>query len=462
MKSHRRVIALLTAGLLGLVACSSNSAGGATETPGTTTSGSGTSASSPSSEASGATSGSQSEASSPATSQSSTAPTTQNKVTLKLYHDKSSWQDFFTKLSSASAQATGVSIDPVPYTDQDAYKAFIRQSFQTSAKPDLFTWWVGGALSDLVSAGVVADTTDLWNQAIAAGYATKAEADYFTVGGKQYCVPLIWSPWVLYYNTKVFKDNGIAAPETWDQLISAADKLKAAGVTPFPDTSGIFSYAMFQLLVSGSDPKLYTGLSDGSVKFTDPGIVAAMNKWADMIKAGYFVAPGGKADFAGDLKNGKIGMEYLGSWFRGNLAAAGLTTDDYTMILPPAVNSANKVIVVEPGPLCSGQDSPNSASATQFLTWMFTPEAQGEWSNLRSDVSFNPKAAIDDPALAALNAKVSSGDFTIANMFYNQMPLPIATEALSQFDAFIADPSNPMTQLDAIQKVADKYWSQHQ
>ena len=34
------------------------------------------------------------------------------------------------------------------------------------------------------------------------------------------------------YNTKVFADNGIAVPNTLDELNAAADKLKAAGITP--------------------------------------------------------------------------------------------------------------------------------------------------------------------------------------------------------------------------------------
>lgn len=447
MKHHRKALAVVLASIVALAGCSAASSSSPPA---------GSGASAPASVPSVVSAGPSSSADS---SSSSARPAF--SATLKLYHDKTTWQDYFVQLAVSSKQAKGVSLDPVPYSDQDAFKAFIRQSFQTSAKPDLFTWWTGGALQDLVNQGLVADTSSLWQQAIADGNATKEQAKYFTIKGHQYCVPLIWSPWVIYYNTKVFAHAGLSAPTSWDQLIAAAAKLKAAGITPFPDTSGPFSYAMFQLLLSGTDPKLYSGLADGSIKFTDPGVIAVMNKWSEMIKAGYFSQPGGKADFVGDLKNGKIGMEYLGTWFRGNLAKGGMTPADYSMILPPSVNGSNKVMIVEPGPLCSGTNSPNSKAASAFLTWMFTPDAQGKWSNLRNDVSFNPKAKIDAPSLAAFNQAASSGGYTVENMFYNQMPLPIATVALSQFDAFIADPSNPTAQLDKIQGAADSYWSQH-
>jgi multiple sugar transport system substrate-binding protein len=378
---------------------------------------------------------------------------------LKLYNDKAAWNDYFNQLGTTSQQAIGVGMQSVGYSDQDAYKAFVRQSFQTNAKPDLFTWWVGGALQDLVTEGVVGDTTDLWQQAIKDGNATAEEAKYFTVNGRQYCVPLIFSPWVIYYNTRVFKSAGIEAPTSWDQLVAAAGKLKAAGITSFPDYSGVFSYAPFQLILSGSDPHAYAGLGDGSVKFTDPRVMSAMQTWASMIKAGYFAAPGATKDLAGGLKSGAVAMEYLGTWFRGNLAKAGMTAEDYGMILPPGPSSSSKVMVAEPGPLCSATKSPNSAQAGKFLSWVFRPDAQSKWSSLRSDVSFNPKATISDPSLAALNKTANSGDYQIQNMFYNELPLPVATEALKQFDAFIANPSNPMTQLTKIQDAADKYWS---
>ncbi len=37
---------------------------------------------------------------------------------------------------------------------------------------------------------------------------------------------------VLWNNAKILADNGIKAPTDWDSFFAAADKLKAAGITP--------------------------------------------------------------------------------------------------------------------------------------------------------------------------------------------------------------------------------------
>ena len=50
----------------------------------------------------------------------------------------------------------------------------------------------------------------------------------FTVDGKLYLVPVAWNNMMIYYNTKVFKDAGIARPSddwTWDDFLSIAKRL---------------------------------------------------------------------------------------------------------------------------------------------------------------------------------------------------------------------------------------------
>ncbi len=37
----------------------------------------------------------------------------------------------------------------------------------------------------------------------------------------------------MIYNKEIFAKYGIEVPKTWDELIAACDKLKAAGVAPF-------------------------------------------------------------------------------------------------------------------------------------------------------------------------------------------------------------------------------------
>lgn len=46
-------------------------------------------------------------------------------------------------------------------------------------------------------------------------------------------MPGVFSMTGMYYNKKIFNDLGIQIPQTKDELIAAAKKIQAAGITPF-------------------------------------------------------------------------------------------------------------------------------------------------------------------------------------------------------------------------------------
>ena len=51
--------------------------------------------------------------------------------------------------------------------------------------------------------------------------------------GKNYTVPTGLSYYTgMFYNKKIFSDNGITVPTTWQELMAACDKLKAKGIVP--------------------------------------------------------------------------------------------------------------------------------------------------------------------------------------------------------------------------------------
>jgi ABC-type glycerol-3-phosphate transport system substrate-binding protein len=391
-------------------------------------------------------------------SNSSATPT---KTELKLYNDKGAWSPFFQDVGKLSKEQTGLSMTPVGYTDEPTYEAFIKASFRTNNKPDLFTWSTGGRMEEIVKAGQVAETTNLWNKAIADGDLSKDLAQYYTYNGKQYCVPLNVSYWVMFYNKKVFDTAGLKPPTTWDELLAAADALKAKGVTPFYQTSVLFSFVWFQQLLIGTNPQLYNDLSTGKAKYTDPGVVAVMERWKSMIDKGYFSDAGSKEDPAALLKSGKVAMGLWGTWFNTSMTKAGMKPgNDYGMFTVPNVDPSlpKRTVAFESGPLCSLTKAPDPAANTKFLQWWLQPAAQDKWSNSRGDVSANPKVSIPDPGLSAIAKSAGSTDIALANRYFEAAPAPVLTAALDAFGAFMVNPSTYKTQLANIQKAADDYW----
>jgi raffinose/stachyose/melibiose transport system substrate-binding protein len=146
-------------------------------------------------------------------------------------------------------------------------------------------------------------------------------------GGKLNVMPYQYNIEGFWYNKKIFADQGLAVPKTWDEMVVAADKLQQAGIIPFstgvagqgwPITRLISAY-----LQRDVGPNALADVRDGKAKLTDPRYVKAAQAVAELGTKGYF----GKAPEATDYDTinsqfltGKAGMFYMGSWVLANYA----------------------------------------------------------------------------------------------------------------------------------------------
>ncbi|CAM5613599.1 ABC transporter substrate-binding protein [Streptomyces griseorubiginosus] len=128
----------------------------------------------------------------------------------------------------------------------------------------------------------------------------------------------------IWYNKKLFADQHVATPTTYDQLVAAAAKFKGAGVTPFaadgkdgwPLTRLISGYLYREL-----GPDALQAVADGKAKLTDPAYVKAAQAVAELGKAGYFGQGVGSIDYdtaTQQFLTGKAAMFYMGSWALGD------------------------------------------------------------------------------------------------------------------------------------------------
>ncbi|WP_018655332.1 ABC transporter substrate-binding protein [Actinomadura flavalba] len=385
------------------------------------------------------------------------------KSELKLYNDKGAWSEYFDQMGALSKQSIGLGMKPVGYTDEPTYTAFIKASLRTKVKPDLFTWTTGGRLNEIVGQKQVAETTALWKQAIGSGDLTADLAKYYTVDGKQYCVPLNTAYWGMFYNKKVFAQHNLKPPTTWDELTKIAETLKGAGQVPFHHTtpSSLFSFVWFGQMVAGTDPDLYEQLGTGKASFTDPRVVKVMERWKSMIDAGWFANPGDKADPADHFKSGKAAMVMSGTWFNTSMTQRGLKQgDDYGFFFVPNVEPAlpKTSLIFESGPLCSLTKAPDPKASERYLKWWISPEAQEKWSNSRGDVSGNPKVKAADPELSAITKQAADSKNRLALRFFELVPAPVLTAALDGLSGFLAKPDTYQKVLADIQKANEEYW----
>jgi raffinose/stachyose/melibiose transport system substrate-binding protein len=156
-------------------------------------------------------------------------------VTVKLLHvDQNPQVSGFYKEIAAKymAEHAGVKID-IQYLENEAYKKKLTTLLQSRDRPNIVYSWGGGVLREQVRAGVIEDlsaamTAD-WRKRF-----SPAAIQSFTLDGKVYGVPMLVSQVGFFYNKDLIAKSGVDAGtiKTWDDLLAAVKKLKAAGVTP--------------------------------------------------------------------------------------------------------------------------------------------------------------------------------------------------------------------------------------
>jgi raffinose/stachyose/melibiose transport system substrate-binding protein len=95
--------------------------------------------------------------------------------------------------------------------------------------PDLFNIGANDAYRSYAKKQLI---VDLSNEAFMTRV-SPAALEIIDFEGKKYGMPGTFNTMGIYYNKQIFNDLGIAVPQTRDELMAAADKIKAAGTNPF-------------------------------------------------------------------------------------------------------------------------------------------------------------------------------------------------------------------------------------
>ena len=144
-----------------------------------------------------------------------------------------------------------------------------------------------------------------------------AVAGYYTTAkGQMLSFPFNSSTTVFYYNRDMFEKAGLdpnQAPQTWQAVVAAAAKLKAAGVTNCPFTTGWQSWTQLESFSAWHNQPFATeqnGFAGNHPKLVFNGPIQTrhisnMQEWA---KKGYFVYGGRKNEPEAKFYGGECAM----------------------------------------------------------------------------------------------------------------------------------------------------------
>jgi len=208
----------------------------------------------------------------------------------------------------------------------------------------------------------------------------------FTVDGKVYGVPAFSDFWFLYYNKKLFTDNGVTVPTNEKELFNAVQKFSDKGIVPISvDARDVWPTALWIESVAQRYSGSYKPSQD--LNADDPSWGQAAKHMQDLIKAGGFGKGFLNQDY-GMARNlfgqGKAAMYMMGQWEMGMSGDTNFPEEVRKNIgaIPfPALEGGkgktSDLTAWMGGGFGVSNHSPNKEEAKKFLKWFFKQE---NWS----------------------------------------------------------------------------------
>lgn len=174
------------------------------------------------------------------------------------------------------------------FVSQDNFDNVLNSQLQAGQGPDIIE--LGGQTRLLANANYLLDIS---NEEFVAKYAESGIKPY-TVDGKVYATPL--QSWYegIFYNKRIFEENGIEIPKTWDEFMDIHKKLQANGVKA--QTMGAQSYEpMMKQSIGLVNNEFYSNsenkefdekFNKGTVKLVEAWL-PALKEWHKIVENGY-------------------------------------------------------------------------------------------------------------------------------------------------------------------------------
>lgn len=221
-------------------------------------------------------------------------------------------------VKSTEAKVPGLSITLDGVEDKVNRFEKLRAEMAAGNPPEIFDLFGGTDTKDYVKANRLLDLTPILSEL---GLTNKFYSfEEFTVDGKIYGIPMAGYVEGLYYNKKILSEHQIKLPQTWDELLDAAAKLKAQKITPFAlaaKDSWVINMMSNTMWVRTAGPDSVEGFLDGRKHWTDPDVVDAFEKYNFLVKKGYFQEGNLALSYAeqqNKFSSGEAAFMFDGSW----------------------------------------------------------------------------------------------------------------------------------------------------
>lgn len=227
--------------------------------------------------------------------------------------------------------------------------------------------------------------------------------------GSIYGVPFANQALGIYYNKRIFEENGVSEPETWSEFMDVLDTLQSNGVTPL--ANGGQAAWMLEIMFGTIGPNFYGGndfyqeVVAGDTDFTDERFVRALSQMEQLRE----YMPNGfmGIDYASMQANffTEQAAMYIGGSFEAAFFQEQNPDLDIGVFAAPAPGGMDTRYV---GTWADGSygvnaDTDHQEAAVELVRWMASQEFGNMFTNMLAQISPVPGVEADPQQVPVLS-----------------------------------------------------------
>jgi ABC-type glycerol-3-phosphate transport system substrate-binding protein len=350
-------------------------------------------------------------------------------ITLKIMHwnnlmaDQAAW---WTKIRHGfEAQHPGVTIEN-EYVPFDQYLTTLESDAAANTLPDVFYAHVKAA--ELGRSGHSIDFKTIFPASFFKQFETGA-LQQFTFDGKVYALPWDAQVFGLFVNDTIMGKLHLQPPQTWNDLIAMAPKIRAAGYTPLAfgtSDGGCPDFYLPLITQEGGNVYALDDLSQKGVTWNSPPVIKAFILLQQLAQAHVFLN-GLNAITASQGEviayQGKAAMLFDGSFSIPLQNAPSSFANHYSLAKIPALTPGARHWAGDGSGdgLAVNAHSPNEQLAIAFIKYLFSPAIYREFIKATQSFPSIPSAVnqVTDPNVRIMLGWVQEGDGTDHILFGN-------------------------------------------
>lgn len=348
--------------------------------------------------------------------------------------------------------------------DHESFKTMIHSSLERGNPPELFSYWAGERVKQLVDKDQLMPIDDLWKREnLSETFSPEITASAVTYNNKKYLLPITQHLVVFFYNKQIFNSNGLEPPKSWDEFIHICETLRINGIIPLSLGAKDRWPAQFwfdYLVLRTAGPDFREQLMQGKKLYTDKEVSHVYKLWAGLLQNNYFNANANQLDWseATDLvRQGKAAMTLMGTWAMQLFEEIPFELKpgkDYDFFPFPDIEDSPAHVSVGPiDGIILSKDSENHTFAKEVLAYFAQKEAQQIMSTGSGALSPSGEIPADfySPFKQRLREEISNSTHWAFN-YDLATPHAVADKGMDSFNELIEFPHQHQAILNNLQK----------